>query len=168
MAELLRLFIISIACIFNRIHDLHITGAAADVIVDRLADFFAARMVILHKQRVSGHDHARNAVTALNCTAIDERLLQRMDIAVFAMQPFNGQNLLAIDLFELSAASALRFAVHQYDACTANTDVTAVFCPGQIEIIANELQQLVVCTRIVHNMLYAIYVDFHGIFPMYV
>ena len=160
-APIKKLIFIGVAGGFDGIDDLDVTGASAEVIGDSFTDFFPARVMVLHEQCVSGHDHTGDAVTALDGTFIDEGLLEGMQFTFFAFESFDGQNFFASGMFELTAAGAHGFAVDKDDAGAADTDVTAVFGAGQVEVFAQEFEKLVILTGIVHNMFDSVDCNFH-------
>src|SRR5215467_14514383 len=62
--------------------DVHITGAAAEVALQPLADLVLGGVRVLLQQVRSGHDEARGAVTALEAVLVPERLLDRVQGAI--------------------------------------------------------------------------------------
>src|SRR5688572_17727998 len=73
------------ASIENGAHYTVVRPAAAEVAVERLADFAFRGLGILRKQRDRAHHDAAHAVAALRSLMLDERLLHR----VFALETFD-------------------------------------------------------------------------------
>ena len=70
--------------LFNRVNDLLVAGAAAEILENRLANLIARRARMLQQKRVRREHHAGRAIAALDRAAIHERLLQRMQRAMDA------------------------------------------------------------------------------------
>src|SRR5207249_2173527 len=62
----------------NRLDDLVVAGAPAEIAEHPLADLGVARVRVRIEQRLGRHDLARRADAALKAARIDERLLDRM------------------------------------------------------------------------------------------
>src|SRR5450631_1031712 len=81
------------------IDDVLVTGAAAQIARQRLADFcFGRRGVFVEKGR-HGHEDAGRAVTALQAVMIMHRLLQRMIFAGVAGEAFDGRKFMMAGLY---------------------------------------------------------------------
>src|SRR5258708_25746936 len=65
----------------DRIDDLAVTGAAAQIARDGVADLYFAWARILVEQRLGGEHDARRAEAALRAAMLHQRLLQRMQSA---------------------------------------------------------------------------------------
>src|ERR1700740_66519 len=66
----------------HRLDDVHVAGAAAEVARDRLPDLRLAGMGVRLQQRITGHQHARRAVAALQAVLLPEAFLDGMELAV--------------------------------------------------------------------------------------
>src|SRR5215216_1229625 len=66
----------------DRLDDVRVARAAADLARDRLADLVVARVRIGVQQRAGGHDHARRAEAALEAVLLHEALLRGVELAV--------------------------------------------------------------------------------------
>ena len=61
---------------------------------------------------------------------------------VFALRDaFNRKNVLAVGFGDLGEAGRNTLAVHQHRASTALAFATAVLCPGQMDVFAQDVQQ---------------------------
>src|SRR6185503_5871896 len=63
----------------DRVQDLRVAGAPAEVAGERLANLVARRRGVLREQRLRGEQDARRAVPALRGAELRERLLQRVE-----------------------------------------------------------------------------------------
>src|SRR5207249_2196466 len=66
----------------DRLHDVVVAGAAAEVALELVADLLFRRLRIALEQLVGGHDHTRRAEAALEPVLLPEPLLDRMQLAV--------------------------------------------------------------------------------------
>ena len=82
----------SCAADFHRVEDLAVTGAAADVSADRRLVVAERRRTALFQQLRARHQHAGDAEPALDRTAVDERLLQRVK-RIALRKPFDRGDL---------------------------------------------------------------------------
>src|ERR1700760_362808 len=63
----------------DRLHDVLVAGAAAEITLELLADRMLGQIMALAMDQVDrGHDHARRAEAALQTVMLAERLLHRM------------------------------------------------------------------------------------------
>src|SRR5579863_900492 len=67
--------------VLHRLDDVHVTGAAAEVAGDRLADLQLAGIGVALQQRVARDHHARRAETALQTVLLPEAVLDGMELA---------------------------------------------------------------------------------------
>src|SRR5215468_7661985 len=65
--------------VLDRLDDVDVAGAAAEVPGDRLADLGLARVGVPGEERAAGHHHARRAVAALQAVLLPEALLDRVE-----------------------------------------------------------------------------------------
>src|SRR5439155_13736225 len=79
----------------DRRDDRVVAGAPAEVAADRLADLDVGRSRDPLQQVLSGEEHARQAVAALECVLVPEGPLQRGQLAV-ARQSLEGLDLCAL------------------------------------------------------------------------
>src|SRR4029077_17727526 len=83
--------------VLDRVDDVLVAGAAAQIPGDALADLPLGWRRRVVEERHGRHDHARRAVAALQAVLLPESLLQRMQLAV-ARQPFDRGDLRAVGL----------------------------------------------------------------------
>src|SRR5437868_3286752 len=76
----------------DRLEDLHIAGAAAEVSLEGVGDLLARRAGVLVQEGARRHDEAGRAVSALDRAALGEGALQRVQFLAVG-QPFNGSDL---------------------------------------------------------------------------
>src|SRR5580765_884405 len=82
----------------DRLDDVVIAGAAADVAVERLANLVFVRLRVLLQQVDRRHHHAGRAEPALQSVALAERRLHRVQLAVLAAEALDRRDLGALDL----------------------------------------------------------------------
>src|ERR1700760_331099 len=81
----------------DRLDDVVIAGAAADVAVERLADLLLARLRVVGEQLHRRHHHPGRAEAALQAVAFAKRRLHRMQLAVLG-QALDRRDRAALDL----------------------------------------------------------------------
>src|SRR3954453_18488432 len=81
----------------DRLDDVVIAGAAADVAVERLADLVFGRLRVVGEKLHRRHHHPRRAEAALQAVALAERRLHRMQLAALG-EPLDRGDLAALDL----------------------------------------------------------------------
>ena len=79
------------------LHNVLITGAAAEVPLQSVPDFFVAGIRISFQDLCRCHNHSGRAVAALQAVVFPETFLHRMQLA-FCSQSFNGGYIRAIGL----------------------------------------------------------------------
>src|SRR5256885_16405591 len=67
--------------VLHGLDDVHVTGAAAEIPRNGLADLLFARVLVPLEEGARGHQHARGAETALQAVLLGEALLHRMELA---------------------------------------------------------------------------------------
>src|SRR5205823_5269934 len=83
--------------VLDRLHDVLVTRATAEVAFERVPDLLVGRMRVALEQRHARQDHARRAVAALQTVFLPESLLNRVQFAVLR-QTFDRQDLRAVGL----------------------------------------------------------------------
>src|SRR5262245_16948949 len=68
--------------VLDRLDDVDVARATAQVPGDRVADLVLARARVLLEVRVAGHEHAGRAVAALEAVLLHEPFLDRVELAV--------------------------------------------------------------------------------------
>ena len=128
---------------FDRLQDFRVAGAAAKISRQGLPDLVAARVWILIQQCFRGKENSRNAITALRRPQVSECILQRMRFAI-PRHPFHGRDL-GIDRLDTEHQTGkYRLAVHEHRASAALTQFAAMFGPGEIHVLTQDLQQCLV------------------------
>src|SRR5215813_1557442 len=89
--------------VLDRLDDVLIAGATAEVAVESVADLFFRRLRIPHQQLMRGENHSRSAETALQPVTFPKGLLERMER--FLLGPtFDCQNLTPVGLTRQNGA----------------------------------------------------------------
>ena len=65
---------------FDRLDDLRVSGAAAQIARKIILDLFLARLRLLRQQRLGHQDEARRAIAALEAAGLDESLLDGIEL----------------------------------------------------------------------------------------
>ncbi len=124
----------------DRLDDLRVAGAPAQVASDRLPDLVLGRLGVVGEERLGGHDHARRAVAALRREAVGERLLDRVERAV-AGQPLDRRDLRADRLHREHEARVDDGPVEVHGARRALALVAGAFRAGELEIVTQNVDQ---------------------------
>src|SRR3954469_20307617 len=69
-------------CRLDRVDDVHVPGAAAQVAADGLTDLHLARAAVPGEQRAAGDHHPGGAVPALQAVLLPEALLDGVELAI--------------------------------------------------------------------------------------
>ena len=120
--------------------DFVIAGAAAEVAGELEADFVLGGVRSLVEQGFGGDEEAGGANAALECSAFEEALLERMQVALLG-QAFDGFDRRSFGFDAENDATVDRKAVHQHGASTAVAVVAAFLGPGEPQIFAEDFQQ---------------------------
>src|SRR5262245_11085312 len=110
----------------NRIDDLVVAGATADVAGDRFFDIFRSRFGGPIEQSFHRDNISRRAVAALHRAGVDERLLHRMQ-CIAVGETFDGRDLGAVGIGRHGDARVDRLAVINNRAGAALAGVAAKF-----------------------------------------
>ncbi len=100
---------------------------------------FGGPGIVLHDSR-NAHNHTRRAITTLERALIQKCFLHRMQL-VPAGQPFNGLYRLIVYVANGGDAGWCGAAIEQYGAGSAFALAATIFCPGQLQILAQHLKQ---------------------------
>ena len=126
----------------DRLDDVVVAGAAADIAFELLANGVVVELVALAAHDIDrGHDHARRAIAALQAVILAERLLHRMQRTVRRRQPFDREHVGAFELQRQHGAGFDRLAVDVNDAGAALRRVAADMRAGEPQILAQKLHQ---------------------------
>ena len=94
----------------------------------------------LQQERVGVHDHAGRAVAALEAAVVDERLLERMQLAV-AGEALDRRDVLALDVLQRGLARSDGLAVDDHRAGAADPGAAAVLRSGELEVGAQHPEE---------------------------
>ena len=95
---------------------------------------------ILAQEADAAHDHAAGAVAALHGPGLEERLLERVELAVF-LEALDGRDLASADPAEPGDARADRLAIDQNGTGAASAFAAAVLGTRQAEFVAQHAEQ---------------------------
>src|SRR5262249_28749292 len=121
--------------LLDRLDDVDVAGAPADIALDGLADLRFARVGIRIEEGLGRHQHPRRAVAALQCVRVAEGLLQRMQFAILR-EPLDRLDRSAVGLDGEHHAALDRIAVVEDGARSAIAGVAAHVRAGEIEVVA--------------------------------
>src|SRR5690606_11013393 len=110
--------------VLDRLDDVHVAGAPAEVAGDRLPDLRFRRVRVTLQQGNRRHHHARRAEAALEPVLLPEALLHRVEFAVL-LKPLDGTDLAAVGLHREDGARLDRYSVEMDGAGTATGGVAA-------------------------------------------
>src|SRR5215472_2004484 len=114
-------------------------GPATADIGDGRIDIGIAGVGLLLEQRDRGHDLARLAVAALRHVMFDPGPLHRM--GAVGREPFDGQDLGAVDIADLDLAGPGRRTVEMHRAGAALGDAAAIFGAGEPQLVTQDPEQ---------------------------
>jgi hypothetical protein len=124
----------------NRVDDVLIARAAAEVAVNSMADLIFRGLRIPYQQLVRSEDHPRSAKAALEPVTFPKGLLNRMEFLSLS-QPFDGQNIGAVRLDRKDRARLDRRVVEHDRACSANAGFAADVGSRQPDGISKKMHQ---------------------------
>ena len=136
-------------------------ATTADIALQELDDFGLRWVGVALKETDTAHDHSRCAVSALECTRIEKRLLHGMQEALF-FQSFDRSNRFARASAGRNQTRTPGRSADQNRAGPALPFSAAVLAAGQAEFIAEDRQERCV-RRIVDCMSLAIDFEFDGL-----
>src|SRR3979490_2036486 len=126
----------------DRLDDVLVAGAAAEIAFELFADGVVAEVVALAVDEIDrGHDHAGRAETALQAVMLAERLLHRMQRRAVGGEALDGLDLVPVSHDRERGAGFDRLAVEMHDAGAALRGVAADMGAGQPQILAQKLHQ---------------------------
>src|SRR5437016_4146515 len=105
--------------VVDGLHDVHVTGAAAEVPGDRLADLQLGRRGVRGEEPDRGHHHSRRAEPALQAVLLMEALLDRMELPIL-LESLDGGDARLIRLHREQRAGLHRAAVEKDGAGAAD------------------------------------------------
>src|SRR3954469_24254948 len=141
-------------------YDAVVRPAAAQVFVERLADFLLAGPLVPFEQRGRGNRDAAHAVAALGGLLVDERLLHGMEPAASA-EALHGGDFLVANRGNRQVARRHGPAVDQDEAGSAEAAAAAEAGAVKAEVVAQHVEKRRVGVR-VHGAQGAVDVQVHG------
>src|ERR1700722_10454214 len=124
----------------DRAQHASVREAAAKDARHSFLDFFFSCLGMLVEKSFSGENYAVQAKAALGSLLFNESFLYRMRL-VDRAQPFQRDDLKALNRFHRRDAGAHRLALHKDRAGSALAEATAEFRAAQAEVIAQHVQQ---------------------------
>src|SRR5207249_8067112 len=124
----------------DRLHDVVVTRAPAQVALELVADQLLGRLGVALEHLVDGHDHARRAEPALEPVLLPEPLLDRVQLAVLR-QSLDRHDVGAVRLDREEGAGFDGLTVHQNRAGAALAGVAADVRPGEAHGLADVVHQ---------------------------
>ena len=133
------------------VEDLLVARAPAQVARQRLADLRVARARVSPQQIVAGHDQPGRAEPALHTARLDERPLYLVQaITVSARDPLDGHDIASLRLRGEHEARADDLAVEVDRARSALALLACVLRSGEIEMLAQRVEQALALPHAVH------------------
>src|SRR5665213_725205 len=123
------------------VHNMLISGAAAQVALEPMPDLLIARVGIAIQDLLRRHDHARRAEAALQSVLIPEGFLDLVQLAVGGGHAFDGQDLGAIALDREDGAALDGLAVQLHCAGPAQRRLAADVRTGESDHLAQVMNQ---------------------------
>src|SRR5262245_32318341 len=117
------------------IDDLVVAGAAAEVTHEPLFDLVLSRLGVLVQQRLGGDNLARGADAALEATAIDECLLDGMEV-VRRADALDRGDLGSVRLYGQREAGRHDAAVERDGTGAADADAAGFLGTGEAKVVA--------------------------------
>ena len=132
--------VLHVARQFDRVENLLIAGAAADIAAEPLLDLLAVGKRIGAQRRGRRHHHAGDAIAALAGAGLVEGLLQHAQFAGRG-QRFDRLDRRALRLGDRHQAGFHQHAVDEHRAGAAFAGAAAFLVAGEVEIVAHEIEQ---------------------------
>ncbi len=126
----------------DAVDDLHITGAAADIVADGEGGLLAGGIGVHIQQPLGGDDHAGNAEAALHRAGLAEG--EGVDLLFPVAEPLHREDGLALQLVRLGDAGLGGLAVDEDVAGAAGTLAASVLYGGQAQLVPQEADELLV------------------------
>src|SRR5215472_13945954 len=121
-------------------HDVVVTGAAAEIALEILADLPLARIGVVFDEIERAHDHPRSAEPALQRMVVAERLLHRVQ-GIAGRDTLDRQHRAALCLQGEQGAGLDGFAVDMNDTGAALARVAPDMSTGEAKLLAQQLHQ---------------------------
>ena len=120
-------------------NDLHIAGAAAIVVAQRVANLLLRRVGILIQQGLCAHDHARNTKSALHSTGLAVGI--GIELLFIVAQALHRDDMLTVKGIGKRCAGAAGFAVDDH---RAGAFAAAVLHGSQVQFVAEITDQFLI------------------------
>jgi len=114
----------------DRVDDVLIAGAAAEIAIERVADFLLGGVGVAFEELAGSHDHAGGAEAALEAVLVPESLLDGVEVAIGG-EAFDGDDVAAVGLDREHGAAFDDFAVKGDGACAADGRLAADVGAGE-------------------------------------
>src|SRR5262245_2122680 len=124
----------------NRVDDVLVARAAAEIPRDALADLAFGRRGVVGEQRDGGHDHARRAVAALQPVLVPERLLHPVQLAITG-EALDRGDLGTVGLDGERRARLHAPSVNEHRTGAALTRIAPDVRAGQPEVLPQEVNE---------------------------
>ncbi|VTR70874.1 hypothetical protein DESC_870030 [Desulfosarcina cetonica] len=129
----------SLTGIGDRIHDLVVSGTAAQVAGNGMPDLGFIGLKVVFEQVQGGQLHAGGTESALDGTLFDEGLLDGVERLPGRRKTLHGENLLAVGFHGQGEAGTDALAVDHDRAGTAVTRTAAQLGSRQVQVFAKDL-----------------------------
>jgi len=126
--------------LFNRLHDLLIATAAAEISGQIIANLLFRGFWIFVEQCFRRENETRCAIAALKSTELHKRFLKRMQRFCSA-QSFDGHDFTTVNVRRQYRARAHGFTGDEQRASAANLDVAAELGARETKLIANHIEE---------------------------
>jgi hypothetical protein len=124
----------------NRVYDVRVAGAPAQVAFEAVRDFFAGRMRVALEQLNTGQNHAGSAVATLQTVTMPKAFLNRVQPAI-TRQTFDSRHLRAIRLDGQQCAGFYSLAIQQDRAGAANARFATNMGASELAMVAQKMNQ---------------------------
>src|SRR5918995_5403334 len=124
----------------DRLHDVVVAGAAAQVALEGLAHLLFRGIGVLVQIALRGHHHARRAVPALQPVVAMKRFLDRMQLTV-GRQALDRRDLAAVRLCGKKRARLHGLSIEQDRACAARGCVATDIRPREFQCLPEEIDE---------------------------
>lgn len=130
----------------DRLEDLRVPRAPAEISAERLADFFSARTLVLHEQRLRREDHPRLTEAALERAAAIEGVLNRIGsraptLPMQRREPFDRHDLFPDGVYRQRETRQNGLSVNEHGARAAIALVATLLRPGEGHGVAKGLEK---------------------------
>src|SRR3989441_4316931 len=126
--------------VLDRLDDVHVASAAAEVAGDRLPYLELARVRVRRDERGRRHHHSRRAEAALETVLLVEAFLHRVQLAIL-LETLDRRHGGLVGLHREEGARLHRPPVEQHGARTAVRGVAADVRAGHPEVLAEEVHE---------------------------